>query len=825
MKFRTTRSFVVLVLLVLMTGCQLVLPTPVAQPSATPAQAEIDADMALVTFFVEVPADTPADPPVLLSVLDEVTGLALNAQRYPMERVDETHYVVGLPLPLGTVVKYRYSRQGNVLGEEHTSDGRAVRYRLYVVAAPGDVNDVVARWNDTRFSDQPTGRITGTVRAAETDTPLAGLLVTAGGMHALTNSEGHFLFEGLLPGTHNLVVYPLDGAYSTFQQGAFVAAESNTPAEITLIPATYADVTFLLHVPEDTPPVVPLRIAGNLLQLGNTFADLSGGMSVLASRMPMLTYLSGNTYGIILSLPVGADVRYKYTLGDGFWNSERSPDGSFVVRQLVVPPGGLEIEESVETWQAGDAAPITFDIIVPELTPMDEGVSIQFHPYGWTEPLRMWHLGGQRWAYILYSPLDLIDQLGYRYCRADQCGHADDERTPGVFTSGQIIETSPDPQGLPDVVEEWRWLYPELPEVGMTEASAAPRGAGFFAGIEMQTFYQPSLIPYVPNALDEIAQRGANWVVYTPSWTFTRSDPPVLELVTGQDILWPEMMTMIEQAGDRDLNVALRPVPRFPTAVDVWWSATPLDFPFWVSFFDQYRAFALHHADLAQRSGAQMLILGGDWMAPALPAGTLADGTTSNLPQDANQRYQALIGEIRARFDGTLAWALPYDENLITPPEFLNAVDQVYVLWSAPLDDEVDVATEALQAEAARLIATEIKALQTSIGSKPIIISMAYPSVEGAFTGCLLDPFVECLSPEALNYPAPDVPLLIVNFVEQAKAYDAVLAAINQFDWINGVVSRGYYIPAVLQDKSTSVHGKPAEDVLQYWYGHFLGVE
>lgn len=824
------KTVIVLVILAMcITSCELVLPTPPPVSQTVPEEeTPSDPDVVTIKFFVEVPADTPPGEPINLSIVDEVTGLALNPNRFAMDMIDERHYTLEIPLLVGSTIKYRYARMGSILAEEHTSDGRAVRYRLYQVEAPGEVHDIITRWNDTPFSGV-TGRITGTITDIKNGIPLAGILVSAGGAQAITNSDGKFLIEGLPPGTHNLVAYAMDGSYATFQQGALVAAYSNTPASIQLTHNEYVDITFLLEVPEDTPPGVPLNLAGNLLQLGNTFADLSGGVSTLAARMPSLSQLPDGSYGLIISLPVGVDVRYKYTLGDGFWNTERAADGAFVLRQLIVPDQPTVFEETVETWHAGDAAGITFDIIVPENTPTDEGVSIQFHPYGWTEPLQMWHLGEQRWAYILYSPLDIIDQLGYRYCRASQCGHADDDRTPGAFTSGQIIETSPDPLGLPDEIDKWRWLEDELPQVEVSDIPISPRGASFLAGVEFQTFHQPSLISYVPNALGDITNHAANWVVLTPSWTITRTDPPILEMVTGQDALWPELITIAEQTKNQDLNFAIRPVLSFPTAVDAWWSSAPRDFSFWVSFFDQYRNFALHHADLAARSDAQTLILGGAWMDAAMPGGRLSDGTPTNVPKDANQRYTQLIDEVREHFSGTIAWALPYSEAITNPPSFLDSVDQIYVLWAAPLSEDVTASTEELQAEAERIINDKIYAMRLIWNPpsehKSIILSLAYPSVQESFTGCLPDSFVDCLSPEALNFPAPELPLLTISFIEQAKAYNAVFAAVNQVDWIDGVVSRGYYIPAVLHDKSTSVHGKPAADVIRYWYNQFLRTE
>jgi hypothetical protein len=54
--------------------------------------------------------------------------------------------------------------------------------------------------------------------------------------------------------------------------------------------------------------------------------------------------------------------------------------------------------------------------------------------------------------------------------------------------------------------------------------------------------------------------------------------------------------------------------------------------------------------------------------------------------------------------------------------------------------------------------------------------------------------------------------------------YEAMLNAINTRPWVGGVVSRGYYPPALLQDKSASVHGKPAADLLWYWFPRLTGV-
>jgi len=305
---RTIGFLFIITILIGLSSCNIPgFPLSTPEPPPLVPEGEQDIPEAQVPFYVKIPTDTPVEEPIVLSVLDEVTGLALNSKRFSMEKIDESHYSVTLSFRLGSIIKYRYSRQGDILAEEHITDGRPVRYRLFHVTKPGEVQDMVARWNDTIYTG-PTGRITGKITNPD-KTPQAGVLVAAGGAQTFSAGDGSFLIEGLPPGTHNLVAYALDGKSEIFQQGALVAEGSNTPAEIQVNPIPMVDITFLVHAPEGTVPIVPLRIAGNLLQLGNTFSDLAGGVNTLATRMPVLASLSDNTYGIILSLPVGADMR------------------------------------------------------------------------------------------------------------------------------------------------------------------------------------------------------------------------------------------------------------------------------------------------------------------------------------------------------------------------------------------------------------------------------------------------------------------------------------------------------------------------------------
>jgi hypothetical protein len=775
-------------------------PTPI--PSLQP--------VAEITFRVTLPLPLLPGETLLLSVVDEVTGLSLNPANYPMVAQDAVHYSVSIPFVPGSVVKYRYVRQSTLPILEDDSADRPVRYRLYYVTGPATVEDVVAGWSDAPFAG-PTGRLLGQVVDAATGAAIPNILIAAGGQQTLTDSNGAFFIEGLPPGTHNLVAYALDGAYATFQQGARIEADRRTPVALSLNAVPMVNVIFTVIMPRETAPVTaPVRLAGNLLQLGNTFGDLNGGMSTVASRMPVLSPLPDGRYTLTLSLPAGADIRYKYTLGDGFWNAEHRNDGGFVVRQLIVPQGQptVIVEDTIETWRAGNSAPILFDVTVPANTPVGDVISIQFNPYGWTEPIPMWPMGNNRWRYQLFSPLNMVGMFEYRYCRNDQCGVADDLQT-SAGRHGRLASTSLIAQNLQDTVSAWNWLAggPTGQLVGVPVTARSP---GFWTGVEIQPGYDPTYQPWTTLAMQNIQGIGANWVVLTPSWSVSRTSPFVFSPVPGNDPLWADLLDSVWRARATNLNVALFPLPNLPDAASVWWSAAPRDAAWWETWFNRYQAFILYHADLASRSGAQTLILGGDWIAPALPGGLLADGSPSGVPADAETRWRNLITETRRHFGGSLYWAVTYPAGLTNLPSFVSEMDGLYVLWYAPLGDSTAVLD--MQTEAGRRMDNDLLPLQTAL-QKPIVLAMIIPSADGAAQASL--------SPEVVFQPGAGGAR--VNLQLQVDIYQAMLGAVDARPWIAGFVSRGYYLPAVLQDASASIHGKPAADLLWYWYPRFQG--
>ena len=798
-------------LVIFLSGCSLSLlnnPVPIpptstayipAGPTATPQPS------AAVTFKVKLPSPLQAGEVLNLSVVDEVTGLGLNPVNYAMQGMDALQYTVTIPFALNSVVKYRYVRQGSLPILEDTSADKPVRYRLYHVTGPGAVEDVVSAWAGSLFSS-PAGRITGQILDSNSGKPLVNILIAGGGQQTLSDSNGNFILEALPAGTHNLAAYAMDGSYKTFQQGATVEADKTTKVTFKLTPADMVNITFTVAVPAGTIQNVPIRLAGNLTQLGDTFGDLQGGLSTVAARMPVLAPQPDGRYSLTLALPAGMDIHYKYTLGDGFWNAEHSSNGSFVVRQMIVPTAPIQVQEAVETWQSGSFSSVLFEVNAPANTPVGDVVSIQFNPYGWTEPMPMWPRGNNQWVYQLYSPLDMLGDFEYRYCRNDQCGVADDmETAPGK--PGRPVSTSLVPQDLQDSISAWAWLQPaSTSPVVAVPVNAFP--GEFRAGVEFLPSRDPTWQAWIPLAVQDVKGRFANFVVLSPTWSVSQTNPFVFSSVPGPDPLWSDNQDTSNHVRASGMSVALFPQVNLPGDPAKWWGTTPRDAAWWESWFQRYTAFADTHADLAEKVGAQALILGGDWVAPALPGGEV-NGASSGVPVDAEARWHTILADVRQRYHGQVLWAVSYPGGLKSAPAFANNLDGIYLLWSAPLNGS---SVNDLKAAAGQLLDNDIRPFQTSL-NRPVFLAAAYPSAEGAAG--------EPLSVQALFQPG--AAQAQVNLQAQADVYQALLMAVNERAWLGGFISRGYYPAAALQDASASVHGKPAEDVLWYWYGRMMG--
>ena len=98
-------------------------PQPVLQSSLPTGPTATALPRAQVTFTVRLPDPLPANEVLAISILDEVTGLALNAVDYQMTAVDTITYTATLAIPDQALIRYRYVRVGAARVNEDTQPG------------------------------------------------------------------------------------------------------------------------------------------------------------------------------------------------------------------------------------------------------------------------------------------------------------------------------------------------------------------------------------------------------------------------------------------------------------------------------------------------------------------------------------------------------------------------------------------------------------------------------------------------------------------------------------------------------------------------------
>jgi hypothetical protein len=207
------------------------------------------------------------------------------------------------------------------------------------VTGPTAQDDLVAAWIDAPYLGQ-TGRIGRIVDAATA--ARCARSCQRSGVTAYTDGDGAFRLDGPSQAARWSPTPPTRLSPSSGRR----SSPQRHPAELALVAAPRIDIAFEVTLPEGTPADAPIRVAGNVRSFGAVFAELPGGVSTTAARMPVMVRVDATHALLLTQLHAGTDLRYKYTLGDGLWNAERDANGGFVTRQLIVPEQGPIVQDT-----------------------------------------------------------------------------------------------------------------------------------------------------------------------------------------------------------------------------------------------------------------------------------------------------------------------------------------------------------------------------------------------------------------------------------------------------------------------------------------------
>ena len=758
-------------------------------------------------FKAKLNTPIPEGERIYLEILDMLTGTAINPTRFEMEKEDDYTYSLQIPLKIGTVVDYRYIRSGTNFAIEYDSQGNQVDCRKYQVNSSGSVIDFIAGWENGTFPSS-TGEISGFIYDSETHMPISEVMVYLNGQRTFTSMSGYFVMKNLPPGEFVFTAVHPDGIYKTFQQKAIIAENSITPASFGMEKADLVEIEFIVAAPEYTPRDAPIRLVGNLRSLGYMFTDLQGGSSILPSRSPILEYLENGSYRLKLKLPEEYYLKYKFSLGDGFINAEHDQNGEFVVREMIVPGRNMKLNETVESWYSASPNLVSFQINIPEYTPENDIVSIQFNPFGWMEPIPAWKTDENTWNYSLYSPMEFIDGAQYRFCRNDECGRADEAATSGMNANGYVLDLEySGSERIRNTISDWYGMQ-KIP-FELIPAEISKSTSIQVMGFELDNNYDKHWLPYIENGLIDAGVSGSNRIVLSPSWTGVIDPSVKIEFDPQNDPYLSDLEEILGKIRNTDMQTAVYPQPAYLPNEYEFWAAADFTYNWWDKWFESYHDFVLHFAQFAEKNNVPLLIIGGSEVSPSFSNSILYSGRSSYLPIDATDRWNALFDEIRSIYSGQIAFALPYSTTFADYPDFINRTDFLYVEIDSALTTDGPDSVYEMEASAEKLLDEKIYKLYET-HQKPVILAIEYASVDGAASDCI-NLGSAC---NILISSNPDI--LKVDVLEQADIYQAFLKAAIKKPWISGFISRGFNPGTALQDLSSSVRGKPAMQIISY---------
>lgn len=225
----------------------------------------------------------------------------------------------------------------------------------------------------------------------------------------------------------------------------------------------------------------------------------------------------------------------------------------------------------------------------------------------------------------------------------------------------------------------------------------------------------------------------------------------------------------------------------------------------WDKWFEEAEKLYLYNAEIAQRTGAEMLLLPGPVFQAFQGEGSFEDPSYISV---FDQKMMDLIGKVRQHYSGLLlvsgAHFSLYDFPSLADYVFITAFD---------MGVKLDVSSSASVQEIKRALENVLDRYARPMFdkyNKPVIVQLTYDSVDGAANGVFGD----------APWDADD-PTTVLDVIEQANIYEAFFQAIIDRPWVAGTFDYMYHFFDVPEDETASIRAKPAEAVLSKYYRAF----
>lgn len=267
---------------------------PAARPASIP-----------MTIRVTVPTNTPAADIIWLRTLN----FSRNEEDVKMTKVASGPDVweASVTAPEGSVFRYWYRRNADGMKRETyplRSFANGTHYREALVRRNGTFSDSVAQWQDLPIGSNSTGTIKGVVTSS-TGTPLMGIRVSAGPHQTMSRWDGSYRVLGVPSGSTEITFRADNGEYYATRTSATVSPTAAVTANVTMVPATMANVTFNVTVPSNTPVGAVPRLFADTYRLGG-LEEFEAPTVPYTARVIDMTQGSGNAWSYTVHLHLHA---------------------------------------------------------------------------------------------------------------------------------------------------------------------------------------------------------------------------------------------------------------------------------------------------------------------------------------------------------------------------------------------------------------------------------------------------------------------------------------------------------------------------------------
>ncbi|MEW6363263.1 MAG: hypothetical protein AB1714_01345 [Acidobacteriota bacterium] len=315
----------------------------------------------------------------------------------------------------------------------------------------------------------------------------------------------------------------------------------------------------------------------------------------------------------------------------------------------------------------------------------------------------------------------------------------------------------------------------------LSAAGESQTGSPFMRGVALGLFSQDRSYNY-EREIDQIKALNANYISLVVNM--------VQDNVKSEGVYRPESAPSDETiarvaavAHSRGLSVFLFPIIYVVDVRPGKWRGT-IDPPSWDRWFESYNRILFDYADLAQKHGIELLLVGCEQISS----------------EKRNDLWLKLIAGIRQRYHGKLIYSSNWDR--LSKESFLDKLDYLgsnayfeLARSNHPNKQELLYNWKRIQQRYDEWRAKFHKPL--------VFTEIGYPSADG----CSQNPW-----DYTTNAP--------VDLEEQALCYEAFFQSWKGIEYLHGAFVYAWWGDGGPLDRSYTPRGKPAEAVLKEWFLH-----